>query len=37
MLVGIELLGAVLGCGLAAAVAWLAIEGLFRLTFGRWR
>jgi len=33
MQVGIELLSAALGCGVAAAVAWLAIEGLFRLSF----
>ena len=34
---GIGLLSAALGCGLAAVMAWLAIDGLFRLTFGRWR
>jgi hypothetical protein len=34
---GIGLLSAALGCGLAAAIAWLAIDGLFRMTFGRWR
>ena len=35
MQVGIELASAALGCGLAAVMSWLAIEGLLRLTFGR--
>jgi hypothetical protein len=30
---GIGLLSAALGCGLAAAIAWLAIDGLFRMSF----
>ena len=33
MQVGIELVSAALGCGLAAVMSWLAIEGLFRLVF----
>lgn len=33
MQVGIELVSAALGCGLAAVMSWLAIEGLFRLAF----
>jgi hypothetical protein len=33
MQVGIELVSAALGCGLAAGMSWLAIEGLFRMTF----
>jgi hypothetical protein len=33
MQVGIELVSAGLGCGLAAVMSWVAIEGLFRLTF----
>jgi len=33
MQVGIELASAALGCGLAAGMSWLAIEGLFRLAF----
>jgi hypothetical protein len=37
MQMGIEVLSAALGCGMAAGLAWLAIEGLFRLTFGRGR
>lgn len=37
MQVGIELVSAALGCGLAAVMSWLAIEGLLRMTFGRWR
>lgn len=35
MEVGIELGSVALGCGLAAGVSWLAIEGLLRLAFGR--
>jgi hypothetical protein len=35
MQVGIELVSAVVGCGLAAGMSLVAIEGLFRLTFGR--
>ncbi len=34
---GIGLLSAAVGCALAAAMAWLAIDGLFRITFRRWR
>ena len=33
---GIGLLSAALGCGLAAAMARLAIDGLFRMTFMSW-
>lgn len=34
---GIGLLSAAVGCALAAAMAWLAIDGLLRIAFGRCR
>ena len=34
---GVELLSGALGCALAAAAAWLILEGIFALTFGRGR
>jgi hypothetical protein len=34
---GIELLSVVIGCGVAAALTRVAIEGLLRITFGRWQ
>jgi len=37
MQLGIEVIAMALGCGLAAAMARLAIEGVFRLAFGRGR
>jgi hypothetical protein len=37
MEVGVELLSGVLGCALAAALTWVIMEGIFALTFGRWR
>lgn len=37
MQVGVELMVSFLGMALAAALAWLILLGIFRLTFGRWR
>jgi hypothetical protein len=34
---GVELLSGALGCAVAAALTWLIMEGIFLLTFGRWR
>ena len=37
MQVGLELMVSALGMALAAALVWLILLGIFRLTFGRWR
>jgi hypothetical protein len=37
MEVGVELMSGAVGCVLAAALTWAVMEGIFALTFGRWR
>jgi hypothetical protein len=37
MEVGVELVSGVVGCVLAAGLTWVVMEGIFALTFGRWR